>query len=68
MISNYTDFKQIFAKLESVSIKNNTAVVVISGKFPELGEKKELDDIDSYFSKMISIKDANMVEIKEIGL
>lgn len=68
LVSNYTDFKQIFAKLESVSIKNNTAVVVISGKFPELGEKKELDDIDSYFSKMISIKDANMVEIKEIGL
>ena len=52
--------------MKSVSIKNNTAVVVISGKFPELGKKKELDDIDSYFSKMISVKDANMVEIKEI--
>ena len=68
LVSNYTDFKQIFTKLESVSTKNNTAIVVISGSFPELGDRKELDDIDSYFSKMISLKDANMVEIKEIGL
>ena len=28
----------------------------------------KIDDINSYFSKMISIKDANIVEIKEIGM
>lgn len=67
-VNNYTELKNLFTKLESSSIKNNTAIVIISGAFPKLGEKEEMQDIELYFSKMIALKDANMVEIREIGL
>lgn len=67
LVDNYNDFKKMFEDFFINSIKNNISIVVISGIWPDF-VKKHMKDMQRYFSTILSIKDANMVEIKPIIL
>ena len=73
---NVSDLEDILNRLREVSEKNNTAVVVISAALKPTDEEMTDENIkekyrhviDNNFEHVLTVRDSNMVEIKEIGI
>lgn len=62
-VDNYDDFRKMLEEFYMTSLKYNISIIVMSGIWPDFAVK-HMKDMGLYFSNMLSLRDANMVEIK----
>ena len=62
-VDNYDDFRKMLEEFYMTSLIYYISIVVMSGIWPNFAVK-HMKDMGLYFSNMLSLRDANMVEIK----